>query len=272
LPVVTKLKLLEKIITIKNTMDLGLKWIRPFLHSGDWTYKIRQGVATGLKRKGGFGFIPRSLSPEEKFLLDLDLEGQTVYDVGGYEGIYTLFFSQAAGPAGRVFTFEPNPVNCRKIRENVRLNDLSNVQLIPLGLGSGQSTSKLVFQPNEPARGTINADYQQSLRQKGDTACIKIDLDSLDHQLASNPLLPPPDFIKIDVEAAELEVLAGMSQTLKTHRPRLFIEVHSGVDVKQLAQGLLERSYQLLHVEMNRPIRLSDAPDDATCHLYCVPA
>ena len=255
-----------------KTLELSSKWVRPFLHSRDWTYKIRQGVAAGLKRKGGFGFIPRSLSAEERFLVDLDWTGQTVYDVGGYEGIYTLFFSKAVGPRGRVFTFEPNPANCRKIRENVRLNHLANVQLIQLGLGSGQGKSQLVFLSNEPARGTIFADYQQSLRQKGDTTSIEIELDSLDHQLATNPLLAPPDFIKIDVEAAELDVLAGMSETLRSHRPRLFIEVHSGVDVKQLAQSLLKKNYCLRHVETNTAVHSPTALDDATCHLFCMPA
>ncbi|HEV2437949.1 MAG TPA: FkbM family methyltransferase [Verrucomicrobiae bacterium] len=254
-----------------KTLDLSLRFIRPVIRSGHWTYKIRQGVAAGLRRKGGFGFIPRSLSPEEKFLLGLDWEGQTVYDVGGYEGIFTLFFAKAVGPAGRVFTFEPNLVNCQKIRENLRLNHIANVHLLPLGLGSSQGKGKLVFQPNEPARGTLNADYQQSLRQKGDATCIEIELDSLDHQLASNPRLPPPDFIKIDVEAAELEVLAGMSETLRTQQPRLFIEVHSGVDLKRLAQGLIEKGYSLRHVETNKPIRSSDPLDDGTCHLYGVP-
>ncbi|HEX4644329.1 MAG TPA: FkbM family methyltransferase [Verrucomicrobiae bacterium] len=255
-----------------KTVELGLKFIRPVVRSGHWTYKIRQGVAAGLKRRGGFGFIPRSPSPEEKFLLDLDLKGQTVYDVGGYEGVFTLFFAKAVGPDGRVFTFEPNPANCRKIRENLQLNHLANVQLIQLGLGTGRGKSKLVFWPDEPARGTINTDYQQSLRQKGDTSCIEIEIDSLDHQLASNPRLPPPNFIKIDVEAAELEVLAGMNETLKTHRPRLFIEVHSGVDAKQLARNLIEKGYCLRHVETDAPVRLSDALDDATFHLYGVPA
>ncbi|HZI33660.1 MAG TPA: FkbM family methyltransferase, partial [Candidatus Binatia bacterium] len=224
----------------------------------------------GLKRKGGFGFIPRSLSPEEKFLLGLNWEGQTVYDVGGYEGVFTIFFAKAVGASGRVFTFEPNPINCRKIRENIQLNCLNNTQLIQLGLGGGRSNCKLVFWPNEPARGSVNADYQNSLRQKGATDCIEIEIDSLDNQLAVKEL-PPPDFIKIDVEASELEVLAGMSKTLKTHQPRLFIEVHSGVNVKQLAQDLLEKGYCLHHVESNKPVRRFDMVDDSTCHLYCEP-
>jgi FkbM family methyltransferase len=261
---------MQNVITMK-TSALGLKLLRPFVRSGGWTYKMRQGVAAGLMRKGGLGFIPKRPTREEKFLLDLDWKGETVYDIGGYEGVFTLFFSNAVGPAGRVFTFEPNPRNCSKILENIQLNRLTNVQLLQIGLGAGQGKSKLVFWPDEPARGTINASYQKSLQQKADTSCIEIQIDSLDHQIASDSL-PPPDFIKIDVEAAELEVLEGMQHTLVTHRPRLFVEIHSGVDVKRLAQGLLDKGYRLQHVESQAFIDSADNQSIYNGHLYCVPA
>ena len=252
-----------------KTFALGLKFFRPFLRSWGGTYKIRQGVAAGLIRKGGFGFIPRQLSPEERFLLGLEWDRQTVFDVGGYEGVFTLFFARSVGPAGRVITFEPNPANCQRIRDNIRLNRLNNVQLLQLGLGVGKSKSKLVFWPDEPARGTINDSYQKSLQEKKNAACIEVEIDSLDSQLSSNAL-PRPDFVKIDVEAAELEVLQGMSQTLKVHRPRLFIEIHSGVDVKHLAQVLLEKDYHLHHVESNTTIDSDHTQNAYNGHLYCV--
>jgi FkbM family methyltransferase len=258
---------MQNVIT-STASAFGLKLLRPFVRSGGWTYKIRQGVAAGLIRKGGLGFIPKAPTPEEKFLLDLEWKGETVYDVGGYEGVYTLFFSKSVGPGGRVFTFEPNPVNCRKIQENIQLNGLNNVQLFPLGLGAGKSHTKLVFWPDEPARGTINASYQKSLQQQKESTCIEIEIESLDNLLSSQPL-PPPDFIKIDVEAAELEVLEGMRQTLITHHPRLFIEIHSGVDVQRLAQGLLEKGYRLHHVESNTQIDLTNTQRAYNGHLYC---
>ena len=254
-----------------QTPELGLKFIRPLIRSGSWTYTIRQGVASGLRRQGGFGFIPRRRSPEERFLLGLDLEGWTVYDVGGYEGVFTLFFAKAVGPTGQVLTFEPNPVNCRRIRENLRLNRLTNVKLFALGLGAAKGSRQLVFGPNEPARGTINAAYQDSLRQKGETTCLEIHLDSLDGFLAANPRLSRPEFIKIDVEAAELEVLEGMARTLKTHQPRLFIEVHSGVDVNRLTQGLFQNGYRLHHVESSTAIDSTNTHMAEHGHLYCVP-
>ncbi|GAH05454.1 unnamed protein product, partial [marine sediment metagenome] len=56
---------------------------------------MRGGIAKGLKRKGGFGFIPRSNTIEEKFLLKLSLKGKIILDIGGFIGIYTLFFAKA---------------------------------------------------------------------------------------------------------------------------------------------------------------------------------
>lgn len=247
-----------------------MKWLRPFVRSGGWTYKIRQGLAAGLKRKGGFGFVPRSLSPEEKFLLELEWKGQTVYDVGGYEGVFTLFFSKAVGPAGRVITFEPNPINCQRIRENIRLNGLDNAQLFQLALGARSGKGNLVYWPEEPARGTLDSCYQESLRQTGDTRCVEIEVDSIDNQLALGRL-PAPDFIKIDVEAAELEVVEGMNQTLAVHKPRLFIEIHSGVDVGRLTRNLQAGSYSLHHVESNTRIDLTNTHLAYNGHLYCVP-
>jgi len=252
-----------------KTSALSLKFLRPFVRSGGWTYKVRQGVAAGMIRKGGLGFIPKPLSPEEKFLLGLDWKGQTIYDIGGYEGVFTLFFSKSIGPAGQVFTFEPNPVNCRKIRENIQLNGLTNVRLLQMGLGASKGKSKLVFWPDEPARGTTTGDYQKSLQLQKKSDSIEIEIDSLDNQILANQL-PPPDFIKIDVEAAELEVLAGMSQTLKMHRPRLFIEIHSGVNVKRLVEDLIEKGYRLLHVESKTTINPANTQNAYNGHLYCV--
>ncbi|UCF62445.1 MAG: hypothetical protein JSV37_07030, partial [Anaerolineaceae bacterium] len=76
----------------------------------DCTFRIRKGLAKGLYRRFGFGFkLKFKLTDEEKFLLGLDFTGKTVYDIGGYIGIHTLFFARAVGESGTVITFEPNP-------------------------------------------------------------------------------------------------------------------------------------------------------------------
>ncbi len=101
-------------------------------------YTVRHGLARGLRRRGGLGFVPQlaALSTEERFLQQLTFDGETVYDVGGYEGIFTLFFARRVGPRGHVVTFEPNPRNFARIVENVRLNGFTHVQVRQVAVGS----------------------------------------------------------------------------------------------------------------------------------------
>jgi len=229
-------------------------------------YTVRSGVAKGLKRRGGFGFIPRQMSQEEMFLARLDLCGKTVFDVGGYQGIYTIFFARAVGPRGRVVTFEPNPVNHASILDNVQLNRFGNVVVKQMALADRRGRADFVFPIREPARGTLRADYQASLATRFESRKIAVTLDTLDNQLAE---FPAPDLIKIDVEGAELEVLRGMPMLLQEYRPALFIEVHTGVDVRQLVRLLADAEYELCDIEND--IRIT--PDNVTRfqngHLYC---
>ena len=55
-------------------------------------YTSRSGLTKGLKLKSGLGFISRPLTREEKFLTNLDTNGQTIYDIGGNVGTFTMFF------------------------------------------------------------------------------------------------------------------------------------------------------------------------------------
>lgn len=229
-------------------------------------YTIRSGVAKGLKRRGGFGFVPRDISREEAFLAALDFRGKTVFDVGGYEGIHTLFFARAVGPKGCVVTFEPNPVNYAHIRRNVQLNRFRNVTLKPVALADRAGRADLLFPAREPARGTLCADYQLDIFHRFDSRKVIVDVDTLDNQLAD---LPVPDFIKIDVEGAELEMLQGMQRLMSEYRPALFVEIHTGVDVRRVVNLLADFNYEMCHVEYDAIITPKNAGALKNGHLYC---
>ena len=232
-------------------------------------YTIRSGIANGLKRRGGFGFLPREVTREEAFLAALDFRGKTVFDIGGYEGIYTLFFARAVGSRGHVVTFEPNPVNYALIRQNVELNDFKNITLKSIALADRKGCADLLFPIREPARGTLRADYQVNLASRFQSRKVVVDVDTLDNQLTT---LPAPDFIKIDVEGAELEVLRGMPNLLRECRPALFIEVHTGVDVRRLVNLLADFNYEVCHVERDAIITPENAGAFKNGHLYCCAA
>ena len=233
----------------------------------DTVYSIRYGVARGLKRRGGLGFLARSrpLTVEETFLAQVPLSGSTVYDVGCLEGLYTLFFARAVGPRGRVVAFEPNPHNCQIIRDNVALNEFTNVDLHEVGLGTGPGETELVVPFGFPGQGTISGELQEHyLRHRG-TQRVPIRIDSLDRLVAANTL-PPPDMIKIDVEGFELQVIEGAMATLAAFKPRLFVELH-GLDldkrianVRRVVDLLWSVGYSdVVHVETGQRLDATSA-------------
>jgi FkbM family methyltransferase len=231
---------------MKNAIRFGLVSIlTPMVKNHVYTQKA--GLATGLKRRGGFGFLPlkKVLTREQLFLRGLDFKGKTVYDVGGYIGLVTLFFARQVGETGQVITFEPNPQNYKAILDHVNLNGFSNIRVIPLGLSSQSETLKFVV--SGPARGTADPTKQKSRLAQKDEQIIQIEVDTLDHQILINQL-PRPDFVKIDVEGLEIEVLRGMTQTITNHKPAIFLELH-GTAEREVVTFLLSHQYRVHQVE-----------------------
>jgi len=234
-----------------------------------------------MKRKGGLQFIPQitRLRAEEKLLMGLNLTGKTIYDIGGFEGIFTLYFSRAAGPGGNVVTFEPNPVNQNKINANLSLNGITNVRLLRKGVGSGPGTFTLVVPSGERESGTVHAKAQEryAFPGKKDTE-YTISVDSLDNMLAQENLRPP-HLMKIDIEGFENEALRGARNLISSHKPQLHIEVHTHVfdDEEQKRSYLTELigilhgyNYRITCVETGVEVRGINNGLFEESHFYCV--
>jgi FkbM family methyltransferase len=239
-------------------------------------YTVRHGLARGLRRRGGLGFVPQlsGLTTEERFLENLRLEGQTVYDVGGYEGIFTLFFARRVGAAGQVVTFEPNPRNFQKITENVRLNGFANVRVQQVAVGSAPGVATLVFPSDETARGSLERQISDQIKQERHVVTVQVQVDTLDRQIDAG--LPEPDFVKLDVEGLERDVLDGMTRLLERRHPRLYIEIH-GADprlklenVTSVVTFLRMHGYDIQHVESGATMTDGTPLEIAIRgHLYC---
>jgi len=189
------------------------------------TYTSRSGIAAGLKRKGGLGFFPRAVSDEERFYLGLELTGKVVYDIGSYEGIFSMFAARAVGERGTVVVCEPNPWCFENTRCNLGLNRFGcKIFLENAALGDARSTLKMVQPKLEPARSTINADIAERIRSSEDFVTFQTRVERLDDLIAERGW-PLPDFIKVDTEGVELAVLKGAAQTLAAHHPELLVEM-----------------------------------------------
>src|SRR3989344_2250852 len=143
-------------------------------------------------------------------------EGDIVVDAGAYLGLFTLYAAICAGPTGRVVSFEPDPENYRKLVMNIKLNGLTNVTIINKGLYSREGTLKF----NSTASGMSSIDGNGN---------ADVNMTTLDKELLVLGI-KKIDFLKMDIEGAEIEALRGCSRTLKSSRSSLAIATYHIVD------------------------------------------
>jgi FkbM family methyltransferase len=171
---------------------------------------------------------------EMDFVRNILRPGMTVVDAGAHHGLYSLLASKCVGEAGRVVAFEPSPRECDRMINNLRVNRSPNVGLMQCALGNRVGTAELFL-------GNGSQDWCNSLRPRepADTSpSVRVPLRRLDDMLGELGI-DEVDFLKMDVEGAELSVLQGAPKLLGcAPRPAILAEVQ---DVRTLPWGYLSR-------------------------------
>lgn len=148
-----------------------------------------------------------------EFLLDKIKPDMCVIDVGAGTGLYTYIFSKLVGPSGMVHAFEPDPSRVAVLERLVDEFSLKNVRINPLGLSNKRGMGVQILSPTLGA-GTSKVELADTIE------CRTIELISLDEYF-----IEPPDFMKIDVEGAEFEVLLGGRRVLEKGT-EIILELH----------------------------------------------
>ena len=132
----------------------------------------------------------------------------TVLDIGAHCGYFTLLSAHIVGPTGLVIAFEPNPASYEIRIENVWAHRLRNVIAFPwAATDRGRMVQLHLSESN-------SGDHRVHVAEE-DRGALAVRATSID---AIGPLPRSPDFIKIDTQGAEAEVLDGMAETL-AHAP-----------------------------------------------------
>jgi FkbM family methyltransferase len=210
---------------------------------------------------------------EHRFLRSLDLEGRIVYEVGAFQGLLTLFFS---GRARQVIAYEPNPASYRRVLENLRLNGRTNVQVRNLAVGERAGSLTLLCDSLMPGGASGDPVVAAQIRGSSpEAATIEVPVVSLDEDIAA-AALPPPDFVKIDIEGMELPALRGMKETLLHRRPALYLEMHGATtehkkqNVRAIVEFLNGLGYEtIVHVETAEQVSVVNSARAREGHLYC---
>jgi FkbM family methyltransferase len=156
---------------------------------------------------------------EVAFFRRLVPQGGVVIDVGANIGQYTLLAAELAGPSGRVFAFEPDPVNAAALQRSVGRNGFGGrVELLRVAVAGRSGEAALDVQPDR-TRSRLAAKTGESVR----AGAVQVRTLALDDFLDERGL-DRLDFLKIDVEGADLDVLRGAERTLVHLRPALMVE------------------------------------------------
>ena len=158
--------------------------------------------------------------------------GSIVFDVGAHVGFYTLLASELVGPNGKVFAFEPLPRNIFYLKEHLRLNHVFNVEIIKAAVTDHQGS--VCF--NEGPHSTMG-----HIAAHGNHCVKAISIDGL----VKEGKVPSPDYVKVDVEGAELSVLGGAKSTLSAATPTIFLATHGDVIQKKCRDFLQSLDYEL---------------------------
>jgi FkbM family methyltransferase len=144
-----------------------------------------------------------------------------IYDIGANVGVYALAVA-AGGPDRRVIAYEPAPPTVERLRANRNRNDCGDrVTVRPVGLGA-TAGSRRFYVSRYPELSSF--DRESATRWGASVAATTtVQVRRLDDEINDHPA---PDVLKIDVEGTGAAVLRGARETLRTHRPAVFLEVH----------------------------------------------
>jgi FkbM family methyltransferase len=160
----------------------------------------------------------------------------TLYDVGANIGFFSLLAARLVGKEGRVVAFEADPEIVARLRENVERNDFGWITVEEKAVWS--NSGLLFFARTDPATSPDRRLGHVSSSGAGDT--IQVSEVSLDDYAWTHPA---PDFLKCDIQGAEVEVFRGAEHLVKEKRPGMICEMHSEESHRTLVDELSRAGY-----------------------------
>jgi len=161
--------------------------------------------------------------------------GDTFLDVGAHVGKYTLSAAKIL-KEGLVIAIEASPENYATLKESIQLNGFENIWTFNMAAWNEDCEVELHLgdlHGHNSVRGDIRYGNGAKLEEMG-CGKVKVRAERLDH-LLDRTSAPDIDWIKIDVEGAEYEVLEGLSEHLLRNDAKLVVEVQPANKSKVIA-------------------------------------
>ena len=234
----------------------------------------------GATRHGQFfvlrndSYISRSLvtygewtQDEAEILAQFLRPGDAVIDAGANLGALTVFFAAAVGPSGSVHAFEPQPGIFRLLAANTLVNGLDNVRLFHAACGA-QAGLLSLDEHDYRAPDNYGALSLGHLAQGAARLRRQVPVVTLDAAFQGDALR----LIKIDVEGAEAQVLAGAAALIARFRPALYVENEFPERSPELLAAVRALGYHAYwhHARLFRPDNFKGVAENIFGETVCV--
>ncbi|MEX0932605.1 MAG: FkbM family methyltransferase [Candidatus Pacearchaeota archaeon] len=211
-------KIIKTILGSKMILDLNDKGLS------------RQLLLRGIREEEATKQLTKSLK-----------EGMVCLEVGSNIGYFLLIESKLVGSKGKIYALEPDPRSFKILRENVKLNNIEdNIQLYNFAAGNKNGKEKFMLSKYYNSSNMTNYDAGST----GDY--IDVEVRKLDDLFKKEKI----DFIRMDSEGYEFEILKGAKNILKNVK-FMFIEVHpkilrkSGIDPLEFYKWVFDQGFDV---------------------------
>lgn len=178
--------------------------------------------------------------------------GHVIIEAGANNGTETLLLSRLVGPHGKVFAFEPVEHIYQTLQINLSINNCNNVVAEKIALG--ESDGQLYF--NVLSEDFCNQGMASKYDDKSADAKILVSQTSIDSWLLKNNI-DRVDFIKMDIQGAEIELIKGAQHTIKKSRPLIFTEATEDfLSLTKLFDSLSQLNYAVYFIPSKGQLRL----------------
>ncbi len=208
LPTSVRTRLLVSFPNLRKAAPEGMQFVFPHYLGDisvniDTRFKVERIIWTGVYE-----------SPLIRLMESRSIGGWTCFDVGANVGAITLALAKLIGPDGKVYAFEPGPPSLPRLRNNLNLNpELSKrVEMITAGVGRAPGQLYWAEEKGNPGNAMV-----------GETGTHLIKIITLD-DFVRERAISKLDFVKIDVEGMELDVMQGANESLRRFHPMLYFE------------------------------------------------
>jgi len=234
---------------------------------------VRDGLKLSLDSKNLIDakiIYTGNYEPElRKIFTKLIKKGDVILDIGANIGYHSLLFSEACGPKGQVYSFEPVKKTYDHLIKNITLNEIKNI--IPLNFALGNKDINLIIdtEGNNVNPGSISL---LNISNSGEEISCK---DANKALRAMN--IQKIDFIKIDVEGYEWFILESLKYIIKKTRPIIIFEWDSNYQANSNSKAsdfhdyFIGQNYELLFIANDLTLKVDDLNAIKGANILAIP-